>query len=173
MRPFLIYILISTCICTSNGYGQNTESVSEVDTTINLLQELTTQCELILFENEQIIIKSSYELFEKNMEEWLKMHPHIKSDKELLKLVKSKSDTSSINVIELALQNKLDDRLEYRMTDLIDKGQCIIYSKEKKSLIPNLTRLTYSYVCGPTCGHGGRIYSIDGVEFFRVLDWIS
>lgn len=155
--------------------AQNEVDLTEHDTLIELNHFTdTTNFNLVLFENEEILVKTTIKILEKNVANWLSIHPHLKSDQHLLDTI-TRYYSDSMNFLPNYINNniKLVERLEYRLADILDEGNCIIIIKSNKQIIKKIKKRTYSFVCGPLCGHGGRIFYFEEIEFFRVMDWIS
>jgi len=144
------------------------------DTIVNLLQNFGNEKVLILLSDEVIYVTTSLSLFKNNMNKWLEENPSLKEDEKLLNLIiQQKNGNTIINAEKTAQINNLEERLGYRIADLLDKGQCLIVNKKSMQPVKKVKIQTYSYYCGPLCGNGGRRYYINNMLFFKVMDWIS
>jgi hypothetical protein len=130
----------------------------------------------VVFETGLVAISFGLNDFETNLRQWIKKHPHIKSDQELLSFIEDESESKDKIEIEISnVTDELRSRIEYRVADLLETGKYTLYDKSKNVYLNKIKVETYSYICGPLCGSGGRKYILpdDNTVFFQVMDWIS
>ncbi len=148
-----------------------TENRSDIKV-VNLSKPLDSK--MVVFETERVVISFGLNDFETNLRQWVKKHPHINSDQELLSFIEDES--KSKDKIEISdATNELRSRIEYRVADLLETGKYTLYDKSKGVYLNKIKVETYSYTCGPLCGSGGRKYILpdDNTVFFQVMDWVS
>ena len=170
---FTILIFISFSVL-----GQNREGEQTKDTMVSLLQNIDDEYTLILMVTDEYIIKTSYTIFENNLNMWLLENPHITDDKDLFEIVKNAKNKEFIINVEKILKEKEEDhglekRLRYRIAYLLEEGKCLIIDKKNNKPISKIKVQTYIFNCGPLCGDGGRRFFIENIMFFGVMDWIS
>jgi len=176
MKRIHIYITIFTLLISMNAMGQSQEREGEdrTDTKITLLETIDNSQTVILFENEMFIVKTSLSNFKENIDNWLIKYPHLKSDKKLLKIVmKNAKKNSVVNASIIADNNKLLPRLQYRIADLLENGQCLVLNKKDNAIISEIKVQTYNYHCGALCGGGGRRFFVNDILLLQVMDWNS
>ena len=181
LSGFLSSLLLSGCMNTPTPSSQIArqpikKDLKTIEKVVNLLQkrELDSNKTVILFENNEIIIKTSLSNFEKSLKDWLTRNPHLSSDKALMEYVIADSlNKEVVNAQRIAERWRLEGRLEFRTAALIDSGLCGIVNKKNKIYYKNIVVQTYSYWCGPLCGGGGRKYFLNKKLLFEVSDWIS
>jgi hypothetical protein len=170
----LIMLLLSFCIHVVNGQSNEREGEERIDTIINLLQSLDSDGTIILLENDNYIVKTTLNLFKENLNNWIQQHPRLEVDKKLLEVInlQSKKDIE-VNAEKIAKRNDLEERLEFRIADMLENGKCLIFNKKKKKILTEVKFQTYSYYCGELCGDGGRRFFDNDFLLFQTEDWIS
>ena len=150
------------------------EGEERKDTLVTLLQNINNDKVIILLEDNDVIVKTPLSLFEKNLKLWLEKNPQLNEDKTLLdKIVLASKNKDVIDAEKIAEENKLKDRLGYRIADLLESGNCLIIDKKTMKPLTNIKVQNYSYFCGPLCGDGGRRFYVGNTMIFSVMDWIS
>ncbi|HBG70259.1 MAG: hypothetical protein A2W93_13110 [Bacteroidetes bacterium GWF2_43_63] len=173
-KQALLAAIIFLQTVSASAQDQVREGEAQNDTTVILLQKIDDPVSVVLFRNDSYVISASFKLFRTNLAEWINENPGIPGDEKLLELVdKAAINLKIIDAAQIAEKNNLLLRLKYRMADLLQNGQCMIYDKRKYGPIANITVQTYSYDCGPLCGEGGRRFLIEGALIFEVIDWFS
>ena len=122
----------------------------------------------VVFETGRVVISFGLNDFETSLRRWVKKHPHIKSDQELLLFIEEQSESK--DKIEVSdTPRELQSRIEYRIADLLETGKYTLYDKSKNVYLNKIKVETYSYICGPLCGSGGRKYILpdDNTVFFK------
>jgi len=172
-KTALAVIVLLLAFCAS-AQDQIREGETRNDTVVKLLQSVDDPASVVLFRNDQYVISASFTLFRKNLSDWISLNPGVPGDDKLLELIdKAAINSKVIDAALIAEKNNLVLRLKYRIADLLQQGQCMIYDKKKYGPVANISVQTYSYHCGPLCGDGGRRFLIEGVLIFGVIDWIS
>jgi len=170
---FLIYF-ISLFPLAANSQNKLRAGEDRKDTLVTLMQNINNDKVLILFEDNDVIVKTSLSLFEDNMKQWLEDRSYLNDDKTLLdKIILASKDNDTINAEKIAEENKLKDRLQYRIADMLESGNCLIVDKKTTKPLTEIKVQTYSYFCGPLCGDGGRRFFVGNTMIFSVMDWIS
>jgi|GEM_PF-6879997 len=111
------------------SFGQTTESTKQLLDSTTLTQNSRT---VILMENETFIVFTTYKLFVDNCKLFIKEHD-LDWDKDLLKLFTA-DNSKIIYADSLTKTNMNKSRLIFRMADLLESGQCLVYNKQKKLL---------------------------------------
>ena len=164
-------LLLSVCVSAQDNVR---EGELRNDSVVSLLQMIDDPAYVVLFRNDSYVISASFTQFRTNLSEWIKNNSGIPGDEKLLELVdKAAINAKVIDVAQIAENNSLVFRLKYRIADLMQQGQCMIYNKKKYGTVESIVVQSYSYSCGPLCGEGGRRFFIDGALLFEVIDWLS
>ncbi|GAB2616240.1 hypothetical protein GCM10027035_10800 [Emticicia sediminis] len=169
-------IVIPIMFFFNNAIGQTTQRKGEIqkDTIVSLLQKEKYGKTVILFQSDKYSIKTSLDTFKENIENWVAKYPHLKEDLNLLRLIIEEANSKNeIDAPSIAKNNNLLHRLEYRLSDIIQSGKCIILNKENNKVLNSIKVQTYSYHCGRFCGGGGRRFFVDDFILLQVVDWIS
>jgi hypothetical protein len=172
-RQYFTAILL--LITSINSYAQYEEREGEtrVDTIITLLNEFADSSSVILFENTNYIVKTSLSIFENSLNEWLNANPELDIDKNLFDLVlEDAKNNKAVDAMQIALNNDLYFRLEYRIADLLENGQCIIIHKQDNKIVSTIRMQKYEYVCGMLCGDAGRRFFIMNNFLIKVSDHV-
>ncbi|MPM13731.1 hypothetical protein SDC9_60090 [bioreactor metagenome] len=172
-QAILLMMVLLMAVCAS---AQNKEREGETrnDTVVNLQQSISDPASVVLFRNDRYVISASFQQFRTNLSNWISKNPGISGDEKLLELVDNAAiNSKAIDAVQLAEKSNIVDRLRFRLADMLQQGQCMIYDKKKYSPVASVTVQTYTYVCGPLCGDGGRRFFIDGELLFEITDWIS
>jgi len=148
-----IFSLLFWCIFTGCNSKQETEtskinnvvkrdsnqgikiSDNTIDTIKNLMDSTMFSKEsrkILLLETDSYIIQTTYELFIYTCVKFIKENK-IEEDKYLLKLFIN-NRSRSINAKKLVNNWKIKERLKFRIADLIESGDCILYNKTNKHL---------------------------------------
>ncbi len=165
-------LILLLAVCAS---AQDSLHEGEVrnDTVVSLLQLINDPVSVVLFRNDSYVISSSFNQFRTNLIDWITKNPGIAGDDKLLELVdKAAVNSKVIDAAQIAEESSLVLRLKYRMADLLQQGQCMIYDKKKYGPVANVTVQKYVYDCGPLCGESGRRFLIGTTLIFEVIDWI-
>ncbi len=127
-----------------------------------------------LYENDDLILFTTPDSFKELMEEWLELHPHLKEDAHLMRLVLNEvREKSVINCYEICTKNNLHHRLTYRVADFLDNGKCYIFNKKTATFEEKIEVETYSFQLAPMVGSSGRKYSLPNAPFFETEDSTS
>lgn len=172
LRPcfvLLVMILTNGIFCQNNVSGE-----SKSDSVVQVLQKIDDPASVVLFRNDNYVISASYAVFSKNFAAWISRNPGLSDDEKLYELLeKAAKSTQLIDAAMIAEKNNLFFRLKYRMADLLQLGQCMIYNKKTLGPIASITVQTYTLKCGTDCTEGGRRFFIDDVMFLSVIDWLK
>lgn len=151
------------------------KNVEEFTPTSNINSvNISLQTEVKIFENEKFIVFTEFVKFKKHLENWLLEYPHLTEDQQLLNIICRENETN-FKIDAIALSNKygLFTRLEYRVADLLQHGECKLLNKVSNEFVRNIEMREYDYQIGELIGEGGRNFLADGEVFFSVEDWIS
>ena len=173
IKTALAAMVLLLAVCAS-AQDKIREGEVRNDTVVALLQVIDDPVSVVLFRNDSYVISASFSEFRTNLAEWISKNPGIPGDEKLLELVdKAAVNSKVIDAAQIAEKSSLVFRLRYRMADLLQSGKCMIYDKKKYGPVASITVQTWSYVCGPDCGDGGRRFLINDTLLFEVIDWIS
>ena len=124
---------------------------------------------VILFENENYLIKTPLFHFLSNMDNYYFV---IRCDEYLSSLEKVISAGKTQNLLySSSYFNK--HRIDYVLTGFLETGLCYIYDKGNKDNVKQIEVEYWGYVLAPLAGAGGRKFYINNVLFIEILDWIS
>jgi hypothetical protein len=110
-------------------FGQTTESSKQLLDSTTLTKNTRT---IILLENDTFVVFTTYKLFVYNFKLFIKEHD-LDWDKDLLKLFTT-NNSKIIYADSLTKTNMNKSRLIFRMANLLESGQCLVYNKQKKIL---------------------------------------
>ena len=155
--PFL-FINIAFFSFSQNEYHVETRSrdtVKTVDST--LLKKNRT---IVLLETDSFIVSTKYSAFIKHYKKWIKEYPDIDGDSILLQKILQDTTKNIVRANEIAKTPILSQRLIFRASELMEKGNCLIYNKsirkvEKFIIIEHWWTLTSK---GRPAGNMGRIF---------------
>ena len=120
----------------------------------------------MLLETDTFTIVTNYELFVENCRQFIKEY-NLDLDKDLLKLFTS--DNSKIIYADSVVKTNISkSRLVYRIADLLEYGQCLVYNKQNKILekFVKTEKYTNSLVSGR------RMKTKDNWLIFEVVDGV-
>jgi hypothetical protein len=84
------------------------------------------------------------------------------------------SEKDSINIAELTEEPRLIARFQYRLADMLEKGEAIVYQIKTGAAVKRILVEHFEYMPHKLAGRGGRrFYLPDRTLFFEVIDWIS
>jgi hypothetical protein len=130
--------------------------------------------EVKIHENDEYIISTGFEQFKNHMQEKISKNPKNYNDIRLFNSIYSESKTNSkIDAISINSKLSWNSSLEYHIADLLQNGNCKVFSKKSGEYIRNIHMKHYSFKLGSLSGEGGRMFMIDGERFYSVEDWIS
>ena len=117
-------------------------------------------------ETDTFIVFTTYKLFFDNCKLFIKKHD-IDWDKDLLKLFTA-DNSKIIYADSLTKTNMNKARLIFRMADLLESGQCLVYNKQKKQLekLVDIGTYTTSFV------NGRRIRNKDKQLILETVDGV-
>ena len=182
MRKFLIAIVIvlgSIMVSCSCGTKNDTSAekspypIDERDTVIVKLQDVTDK-KVILYTNDPVKVIVSYPALMNNLEKFIKEYD-LSADKTLrTELLSLASSNDTIDVENIIKDNKLQERLSFRLAELLEKGEATILNSRSNEKIDSIMIEYYKIVLHKLAGRGGRRFLLpDGFLFLEVLDWMS
>ncbi len=148
---------------TSVSFGQTNESTKQLLDSTTLTQNSRT---VILMETDTFIVFTTFKLFVDNCKQFIKEHD-LDWDKDLLKLFTA-DNSIIIYADSLTKTNMNKSRLIFRMADLLESGQCLVYNKHKKLLekLVDIETYTTSFVNGRSIRNKDKqliLETVDGV----------
>jgi hypothetical protein len=183
MKKFLISMIVIvlgsimiSCSCgrkNDNSAEKSPYPIDKRDTVMVKLQEVT-DTKVILYNCEPVKVVVSYNALMANLEGFIKGYD-LPDDKtlrtELLSLASS-NDTSNVeNIIQ---DNKLRERLSFRLAELLEKGEAAILDSKSNEKIETIMIEHYEIALHKLAGRGGRRFLLpNGFLFLEVLDWMS
>ncbi|MDZ4757128.1 MAG: hypothetical protein SGJ10_03180 [Bacteroidota bacterium] len=117
---------------------------------------------VLLIETDSFQVLTNYKSFYTNMKIWTATHSDLKDDSLLFKYILADTIKKIINAAGIARNNDLSERLNYRIGELIEAGNCFIFNKYKKLREKTIIIVNYA-----TVGYQGRKYF---VNFSMLLD---
>lgn len=119
---------------------------------------------VILFENNEYVIKTNYDTFVARLDS-------LRSDFEQ---IRSKIEDDVLNTDTLLANDYYSDPSsgDYILARHLEEGVCLIYDKKTQMNLSKLEFERYSWG-GALSGGGGRRFYIKGDLFLETLDWIS
>lgn len=142
MRAFFICLLIFYhCIL----FGQNDTTSSEI--TLLDSSKIETNKLVTLLKTDKYTIFTTYPVLIQDFENWLASNPKISIDNLLFEAIRKDTiGNNSIPADRIASRNNAIERLNFRIGELLNSGNCFVVDVIKKSLAHNVTILKYSYV---------------------------
>jgi len=162
-RRFRNIILTFYCAATFVSYGQINNSTKILLDSSFLVKNVR---EVMLLETDTFTIVTNYELFVENCRQFIKEY-NLDLDKDLLKLFTS--DNSKIIYADSVVKTNISkSRLVYRIADLLEYGQCLVYNKQNKILekFVKTEKYTNSFVSGR------RMKTKDNLLIYEVVDGV-
>ena len=185
MQKFLLAMIILvfgsimiSCSCgTKNDKPQIEEKsqypIDKKDTVMVSLQEVT-DTKVILYSCEQVKVIVSYSAVMSNLEEFIKVY-NLPADKNLkAELLSISSSKDTINVENTIQDDKLGERLSFRIAELLEKGEATILDSRSDEKIDTIMIEHYEFGLHKLARRGGRRFFLpDGFLFLEVIDWMS
>ncbi|MEJ2355457.1 MAG: hypothetical protein P8Y62_06130 [candidate division WOR-3 bacterium] len=174
---FIVFgsIMISCSSGTKNDKPaeKNQYPIDKRDTIMVSLQEVT-DTKVILYSCEQVKVIVSYNALMSNLEEFIKGYD-LPADKNLrTELLSMASSKDTINVENIIQDNKLRERLSFRLAELLEKGEATILDSNSKEKIDTIMIEHYEFGLHKLARRGGRRFFLpDGFLFLEVIDWMS
>ena len=135
-RNTLLTLFIAS---TFVSFGQSTNTVKNLLDSALITQSNRT---VILMETDTFLLLTTYKLFKDNCKLFIKEYD-LDWDRDLLKLfIGNKSKIIYADSITKTAMNK--SRLIFRMADLLESGNCLVYNKKKKRLEKTVATEIYS-----------------------------
>ena len=175
----IVIVLGSTmisCGCGTKNYNSAEKSpypIDERDTVMVKLQEVT-DTKVILYRHEPVKVVVSYKALMNKLEEFIKK-TDLTDDKTLrTELLSLASSNDTIDVENIIQDNKLHERLSFRLAELLEKGEAAVSNSKSNEKIDTIMIENYKVILHKLAGRGGRRFLLpDGLLFLEVLDWMS
>jgi hypothetical protein len=183
MQKFLIAIaviafgsILVLCSCgtkNDNSAEKSPFPINKRDTVMINLQEVT-DTKVILYICEPVKVVVSYNSVMNKLEEFIK-GLDLADDKTLqTELLSLAGGNDTINVNNIIQDNKLRERLSFRLAELLEKGEATILDTRTNEKINTIMIEHYEIALHKLAGRGGRRFLLpDGFLFLEVLDWMS
>ena len=156
-----------------NSADKSSSPINKRDTVIVKLQGVT-DTKVILCSYEPVKVVVSYNALMNKLEEVIKGFD-LPDDKTLrTELLSLASSNDTINVENIIQDNKLRERLSFRLAGLLEKGEASVLDSRSNEKIDTIMIEHYEIVLHKLAGRGGRRFLLpDGFLFLEVLDWMS
>lgn len=176
---FIVFgsIMISCSSGTKNDKPQIEEKsqypIDKRDTVMVNLQGVT-DTKVILHSCEQVKVIVSYSAVMSNLEEFIKAH-NLPADKSLkAELLSISNSKDTINIENTIQDDKLGERLSFRLAELLEKGKATIFDSRTNEKIDTIMIEHYEFGLHKLARRGGRRFFLpDGFLFLEVIDWMS
>jgi hypothetical protein len=177
---FLFVVMVILCLAYTGCGSKNKETVlsrqdlvDKSDTVVVELQEITDP-RVVVYEIEQADIVLSYSRFMENLQAFIDQY-NVSDDILLSEKVRTMASAAdSVNIAELEAETRLIERFQYRLADMLEKGEAAVYPKRPRVPVKNILLEHFEFIVHKTAGRGGRrFYLPDRTLFLEVLDWIS
>jgi hypothetical protein len=159
-----ILIFAIAILCTYLSYGQSNKSKTiSLDSTIIKKRYKT----ILLMENDTFSIFTTYQIFIENCENWINKH-NIEWDKDLLSLITKDKSSYMIDANKIIKTNKQKSRLMFRISDLIEAGNCNVFNRitKKKERAIDIEYFQTKFV------YGRRFWTSDKILIFEIIDGV-
>lgn len=167
MKLHYILLIVFVCLFSSEIYAQNEKEYVR-DSTVLLKQILNRTQIVVLWENEEFIIKASYVDVEAYMNWWVEHYPNNKGDKMLLDSIRAYADMQGdIHADKIAKSNALQNRLLYEIADLLSNGKCLVQYKKSDTIAREITLQYYE-----AFDVAGRRFYINKTLLFQTVEEI-
>jgi hypothetical protein len=144
------------------------------DTVLTLRGKMNDVPSVLLVQSDQYIVRTSLARLRDNLEHFVAHGPHRNDDQQLLQLIQAAAASNDeVDGEKIAERDHLLPRLQYRIADLLESGQCSIIDQESHEPVTAIRLQIYRHECGPRCGNGGRRFFINNTLILQVMDWIK
>jgi hypothetical protein len=172
----LLGSILVFCSCgtkNDNSAEKSPFPIDKRDTVKINLQEVTDK-KVILYTCEPVRLLVSYNSVMNKLEEFIKGYD-LADDKTLrTELLSLASSNDTINVDNIMQDNKLRERLSFRLAELLEKGGATVLDTRTSEKINTIMIEHYEIALHKLAGRGGRRFLLpDGFLFLEVLDWMS
>ena len=183
MQKFLLAMIVLvfgsimiSCSCgtkNDNPAEKSQYPIDERDTVMVDLQEVT-DTKVILYSYESVEVIVSYNAAMSNLEAFIEGYD-LPDDKKLRKeLLSTASSKDTINVENIIQDDKLRERLSFRLAELLEKGEATVLNSRTNEKFNTIMLEHYTIALHKLAGRGGRRFFLpDGFLFLEVLDWMS
>ena len=167
---------IISCSCgrkETNTADKSTYPINKRDTVIVKLHEVT-DTKVILYRHEPVKVVVSYNTLMNDLEEFIKRYD-LPDDKTLrTELLSMANSNDTINVETIIQDDKLRERLSFRLAELLEKGEAKVLDSRSNEKIDTIMIEHYEIILHKLAGRAGRKFLLpDGLLFLEVLDWMS
>ncbi|MCB2408425.1 hypothetical protein [Hymenobacter lucidus] len=128
-------------------------------------KELPAVKTVVLIDNNEFRVTTDYKVLDRNFTKWVENHPNLEDDSMLLSSIRSQNTESIIYANKLADSLRLNQRLEFRIADLLELDSCLILSKSGKEYVATAKSERVS-----DTGTSGRKFSVEGRTILVVID---
>ena len=149
----------------------------EVDTPIEISQlpKMLEQDVVVVLETKQHLVVAPFKSFLADLEQWVREHPNIPEDNELLRAVQRAAPTQAsprgfrlVRADSVVKARSLTHRLVYRISDLLRADKCLFYNKQRRRVDS-----TYQeYQVSSPMGYDGHGFIVSKDTLLEVVDKI-
>jgi hypothetical protein len=147
--------------------------IDRSDTVSVELQDMK-DAKVIVYQTEPATVVVSYSHLIENLQGFIDQY-NVADDITLLeKLRPAASKTDSVKIADFAEDARLVERFKYRLADMLEKGEVMIYHKNTGQKVESILVERFEFMVHKTAGRGGRrFYLPDRTLFLEVVDWMS
>ena len=175
----LLVIAILYLSCTRCGSNQRASVADEQyptdrsDTVPVELKDIK-DTQVVIYYTEPATVIVSYSHFIENLQHFIDQY-NVADDIRLLeKLRAMASETDSVNISDLAEEARLVERFQYRLADMLERGDATIHETKTGEKAKNILVEHFEFMAHKMAGRGGRrFYLPDRTLFLKVIDWMS
>ncbi len=173
MDRFSMSLIFTFLLAMHAPAGSTAQTQTASDSTIQTLQKIDDLSSIVLFRNDQYVISASLKAFNAHFDTWLRNNPGVPGDDKLRELITNAAKSSQvIDAVQLAEKHNVLLRLNYRLADMLQAGQCMVYDKKTFGPVASVTMQRFTSACGKNCTEHGRRFLLNAVMLFSVIDEI-
>ncbi len=122
----------------------------------------------VLIDTDSFIVSTTFEKLHNAFKPWISEKSNSDEDKELFKEITKHANDNPVYVNRIATPWKYERRLIYKIADLFESGDCLVYNKMTQHVEPTVTIKEYQ----SPVGYDGRKFYVDSIEIFKTMDRI-
>jgi hypothetical protein len=165
--------------CTRCGSNQRTSAAGEqypMDRSDTVSVELKDikDVQVVIYHTEPATVIVSYSHLIEDLQHFIDQYDVADDIRLLEKLRAMASETDSVNITDLAEEARLVERFQYRLADMLQRGDAIVHQKNTGERVSSILVENFKFMEHKMAGRGGRrFYLPDRTLFLEVIDWIS
>jgi hypothetical protein len=173
LSVFSIMMFMACGANSANSGPQTAEPHENRDTVMVDLKGFKDE-QIIVYINGNVKVMVSYKTLVGDLDEFIEKY-HVQYDTDLkqeLATMIEKSDT--LNAVRIEEDRMLSERLAFRLADILERGEAIIFNMETNEKVEKILVEHYDVLFHKLAGRGGRLFFLpDKTVFLEVTDWIS